>query len=190
MQQSSIRLCSPNVFELVIDTCMDVNRGEVSIICDSSKLELSRDMHIPHKPSICNLLRRDRPAMSMLTISGMVDGCDYDGQKRCYLWHLWTVPNDLKYIQASFFCWFWLIGYAYELLRHLMSRSGDYCGWWRQQTDYFTAAHAHGVIILPMWHMQHMQFSNMHQAQWLVQGVTQGAPRSSGVALQTRYIHS
>ena len=72
--------------------------------------------HIPHAclTSICTLLHRDRPvlltiptrpvatmsrkhmaAMPMLVCTVDGHGCDGQQKDASYLWHLWTVPNNL-----------------------------------------------------------------------------------------------
>ena len=79
---------------------------------------------------------------------GMVNGHGYDDQQEDAIC---DVRGPWQTIQSTFkpvYCWFWLIGYAYELLRCLDLKIWRF-SWWQQmdrQTDYFIPAHACGII--------------------------------------------
>ena len=63
--------------------------------------------------------------------------------RRRYLWRSWIVTNDLKCIQAIF-CWFWLIGYVYELLRCLNYEIWRFSWWQRTDRFLYPCAHTQG----------------------------------------------
>ena len=130
-----------------------------------SKLELSRAHTLC--AFVCSNLHsaRDRPVMlttsTWLVVRMSIKhmACSASGHgwwawlqwptKRCYLWCSWTVPNDLKHIQAKFSPistdWIVLCLRVAQMprcqdLAIFMVTTTD------RQTDCFTLTHAHGVI--------------------------------------------